>query len=120
MRGGWILTFMTGPSRHIRCPPAEAGAHNHQTSSMGPRFRGDDRWRGLKIYNLHSPIVTGPPAASTASLASAKLATCSTVGFLSLGTSPFSMLFSIDHAVRSGSNPPLTDHTQFLVKTSIA
>ena len=34
--------------------------------------------------SLQLPMLTGPPAASTASLARAKLATCSTVGFLSL------------------------------------
>src|SRR5262245_9262856 len=71
-------------------------------------------------YSLHSPIVVGPPAASTASLASARLATCSTDGFLSLGTSPTSTLLSIVHCVRAGSKPLLTDQTQFLTSTSSA
>src|SRR5262249_38712565 len=102
-------------------PPARAGAHDHRSERWVPAFAGTtDERTANSFYNLHSPIVTGPPAASTASLASARFATCSTVGFLSLGTSPFSMLFSIVHAVRSGSKPPLTDHTQFLVSTSIA
>src|SRR6266508_3025872 len=65
-------------------------------------------------------MVTGPPAASTASLARAKLATCSGGGFLSFSISPFSALLSIDHCVRLGSRPPLTDQTQFLVSTSMA
>ena len=34
------------------------------------------------IHSVHLPMVTRPPASSTASLASAILATCSTVGFL--------------------------------------
>jgi hypothetical protein len=33
--------------------------------------------------------------------------------------SPLSALLPIDRAVRLGSNPPLTDQTQFLVSTSI-
>src|SRR5215472_5746979 len=38
----------------------------------------------------------------------------------SLSISPFSALLSIDHCVRAGSKPVLTDQTQFLVSTSMA
>src|SRR5690242_5489439 len=104
--------FETRPQGRCRASPTSVGAPHHE-AVKGRALRQEP-------YNLQSPIVTGPPAASTASWASARLATCSTVGFLSLGMSPFSTLFSIVHAERSGSNPPLTDHTQFLVKMSIA
>src|SRR5499427_5228390 len=73
-----------------------------------------------RIQSLQFPMVTAPPAASTASLASAIFATCSTVGFLSLSISPFSALLSIDHCVRAGSKPVLIDQTQLVVSTSIA
>src|SRR5262245_38718307 len=71
-------------------------------------------------YSVHLPMVTRPPAASTASLASAVLDTCSTVGFFASSTSPLTTLLSIDHWVRLGLKPSFTDHTQFLVSTSQA
>ena len=48
------------------------------------------------------------------------LATCSTVGLVSGLMSPFSIELSIDHCVRFGSRPSLTDQTQFLVSTPMA
>src|SRR5829696_6275825 len=53
-------------------------------------------------------------------LPSSMFATCSTVGFFAASTSPLAMLFSIDHCVRWGLKPSLTDQTQVLVRTSTA
>ena len=53
-------------------------------------------------YSVHLPIVTRPPASSTASSASLMFDTCSTVGFLAASMSPFATLLSIDHCVRFG------------------
>src|SRR5262245_65081547 len=44
MRGGWMLTFMA-PPRLSGVAPAKVGAHNHRLVDMGPRLRGDDKWR---------------------------------------------------------------------------
>src|SRR5262245_57364850 len=81
---------------------------------MGPGLRRDD------AHSVQLPMVTRPPAFSTASPASLMLATCSTLGFLAASMSPLETLFSIDHAVRLGSKPSFTDQAQFLVSTSIA
>ena len=50
-----------------------------------------------QVYSVQLPMVTRPPAFSTASLASSMLATCSTVGFLASSMSPLETLLSIDH-----------------------
>src|SRR5262245_43475059 len=104
-----MLTFMRS-SQHCTTPWGGHGA-----SRLCPPYDSC-----MHPHSLHSPMVVGPPAASMASLASAKFATCSADGFLSLGMCPFSMLFSIVYSVRDGSYPPLIDQTQFLVKTSMA
>src|SRR4026207_737886 len=62
------------------------------------------------------PKVLRPPAFSTASRGSARLATCSTVGLVAGLTYPLSTELSIDHCVRFASRPSLTDQTQFLVR----
>src|SRR5262245_18575857 len=82
---------------------------------VGQRSRVRDR--ATNDHSVHFPIVTRPPAAATASSASLTFDTCSTVGFLPASISPFATLLSIDHCVRSGLKPVLTDQMQLSVST---
>src|SRR5690242_18987781 len=111
------------PSRRMGRPRVRNALPVLSSVLRDARYAGSSGRGSLRLTALHSvhlPMVTRPPAASTASVASATLATCSTVGFLASSMSPLATLLSTDHCVRLGLKPSLTDHTQFLVSTSQA